>query len=72
MLKTWEVRAWIAMAVSLLLFAACICGAYVWPERLSMGLLITSHLMVVVSAGVFKVSAVVVMACRHKLRQAMA
>jgi hypothetical protein len=68
---TIETTARRAAVTALLLFGACLYLAYQESVPLALGWVIAAHLLLTLSAGVFKLSVVVVMACRHGRRHAM-
>ena len=68
MSHTIETIARRAAVTALLLFGTCLYLAYQESVPLALGWVIASHLLLTLSAGVFKLSVVVVMACRHGRR----
>ncbi|MDC7712832.1 hypothetical protein PQU96_01630 [Vogesella sp. LYT5W] len=71
MSHTIETIARRAAVTALLLFGICLYLAYQESVPLALGWVIASHLLLTLSAGVFKLSVVVVMACRHGRRHAV-
>jgi len=71
MSHTIETTARRAALTALLLFGTCLYLAYQESVPLALGWVIAAHLLLTLSAGVFKLSVVVVMACRHGRRHAM-
>lgn len=59
-----ERAAVLTMSVSLLVFGLGVYAAYFREQEVAMPLLITAHLSLTLAAGLFKVGAVVLMACR--------
>ncbi|WP_024301462.1 hypothetical protein [Pseudogulbenkiania sp. MAI-1] len=59
-----ERAAVLVMLVSLLVFGLGVYAAYFREQDVAMPLLIAAHLSLTIAAGLFKVGAVVLMACR--------